>query len=240
VRDEGRRGGAATRLAGIEVANLEVLRRQAAGAAHTLNNLFTSLLGELALLGDERKGDPVVDETIGVLREQVERCVRLVRNGLLRPPLGPTVHGEVDLGLLLSRCARVLDGTLPRRISLRTRVPDASWLVRGDAAELELLVLALVFRVGDLCRTGCMDLAISLSDGAAAGTLALHVDLASEDLAADARQRLVDPGVADDAAAADSLEAIHGIAERHGTHLQTDRTGPDSLRLSLVFEHLES
>jgi hypothetical protein len=149
------------------------------------------------------------------------------------------VRGEVELGLLLSRCTRVLEGTLPRRISLSTRVPDASWLVRGDAAELELLVLALVFRVADLCRSGCMDVAISLSDGAAAGTLALHVDLAAEDLPGDARQRLVDPGVAEDAAAADSLEAIHGIADRHGTHLQTDRTGPDSLRMSLVFERLE-
>lgn len=240
MSDEDRRDRAATRLAGIEVANLEVLRRQAEGAAHTLNNLFTSLLGELALLGDERKGDAVLDETIHVLRDQLERCVKLVRNGLVRPPLGPAVRGEVDLGLLLSRCTRVLDGTLPRRISLRTRVPDESWLVRGDAGELELLLLALVFRVGDLGPSGCMDVSISVEAGVAPDTLALHLDLAAEALPSDARQRLVDPGVAADAVAADSLQGVHSIAERHGTHLQTDRTGPDSLRLSLVFERLES
>ncbi|HKJ23457.1 MAG TPA: histidine kinase dimerization/phospho-acceptor domain-containing protein, partial [Myxococcota bacterium] len=113
-----------TGIPSAELANLELFRRQAEGAAHTLNNAFTSLLGELALLGDERKDDPVVDETISVLREQLERCVRLVRNGLVRPTLRPCDGSEVDLGLLLSRCIRVLEGTLPRRVALSTHVPD--------------------------------------------------------------------------------------------------------------------
>jgi C4-dicarboxylate-specific signal transduction histidine kinase len=240
VAGEDRTDRAGTRLAGIEAASLEVLRRQAEGAAHTLNNLFTSLLGELALLAEERKDDPVVDEAVATLRDTLDRCIKLVRNGLARPRPGPAVRGEIDLGLLLRRCTRLLDGTLPRRISLRTRVPDESWLVRGDAAELELMLLALIFRLGDLGQGACMDLAISLGDAVAAGTLALHLDLSAEGLPADARLRLVDPGVAEDPISAASLETIHAIADRHGTHLQTERTGPESLRLSLVFERLES
>ena len=224
------------RLATAEVANLEVLRRQASGAAHTLNNLFTSLLGELALLGDERKDDPVVDETLAVLRELLARCVKLVRNGLARPPLAPYIPGEVDLGLLLSRCRRVFVGTLPRRITVRICVPDEPWLVWGDAAQMEVMLLALIFRLGDLNRSGCMDVTIALREGSAADTVSLDVDLDSRDLVPDARQRLVDPGLDEDPASATSLEAIHAIADRHGTHLRTERIGPEALRLSLVFE----
>jgi signal transduction histidine kinase len=223
-----------------ELANLEILRRQAEGAAHTLNNAFTSLLGELALLGDERKDDPVVDEAISALREQLERCVKLVRNGLVRPPMGEPVAGEVDLGLLLSRCVRILDGTLPHRVALSTRVPDESWLLPGEAAEMEVMLLALVFRIGDLVPHGGIDVRISLADGASPGTLALHVDLEALDLPGDARQRLVDPGLAGDATQKASLQAIHAIADRHGSHLQTERTGPNALRLTLEFARLES
>lgn len=229
-----------TGIRGAELANLEVFRRQAEGAAHTLNNAFTSLLGELALLGDERKDDPVVDEAIGVLREQLERCVKLVRNGLVRPSLRPPRAGEVDLGLLLTRCVRILDGTLPRRVMLTTRVPDESWLMRGEAAELEVLLLSLLFRMGDLVPGGCVEVDISLAEGSAAGTLALHVDVEAPDLPADARQRLVDPGLALDCTRAAALRAVHEIADRHGSHLQTERTGPDALRLTLEFERVDA
>lgn len=230
-----------------ELANLEVFRRQAEGVAHSLNNAFTSLLGEIALLGDERKDDPVVEETVSVLREQLERCVKLVRNGLVRPPLQPPDRGalqppdrgEVDLGLLLSRCIRVLEGTLPRRITLATRVPDESWLLRGDAAEIEVMLLSLLFRMGDLVPGGCADVRISLADGNGARTLALHVDVEAVDLPADARQRLVDPGLAPDAIRAESLRAVHAIADRYGSHLQTERTGACALRLTVEFERLE-
>ena len=84
-----------------------------------------------------------------------------------------------------------------------------------------------------------MDVHISLSEGDGAGTLALHFDLEAADLPADARQRLVDPGLADDTTQAASLQAVHTIADRHGPHLRTDRTGTVALRLSLEFERLE-
>ena len=35
-------------------------------------------------------------------------------------------------------------------------------------------------------------------------------------------------------------DAIRAIADRHGSHLQTERTGIDALRLTLEFERLES
>lgn len=227
------------RVPDVELASLDLLRRQTSGAAHTLNNIFTSLLGELALLEDERKGDPVVEEATHALREQLDRCVKLVRTGLMQRDVGPrdSLEAEVDLGLLLSRCQRILDGTLPRRIGLHVRVPDESWVVRGEAREIEVMLLALTFRLGDLVPA-CMDVTISLCAGSASGTLALQFDVAAAELPSDARQRLVDPALEGNTTAMASLAAIHAIADRHGSHLQTERTGEESLRLSLVFERL--
>lgn len=226
-------------VSGAELVDLELLRCRTAGAAHSLNNLFTSLLGELALLGDERKGDAVVSDAVDALREQLERCVRIVRNGLGRSRPGPGGEGEVDLGLLLSRCGRILEGTLPRRILLGWQVPDQSWVVRGDRDDLELLVLALTFRLGQLVGGGAMSLTISLADDVDPEKLALRLEVESADLPNDARQRLVDPRLADTPTAAAALSALHAIADAHDTHLQTERTGPDSLRLSLVFDRLD-
>jgi len=231
---------AADRIPSAELAWLELCRRQATGAAHTLNNVFTSLLGELALLADECKDDPVVDEAVAALRSQLERCVKLVRNGLARPAPSASRTDEVDLGLLLSRALCMLEGTLPRRIGLRAQVPDEAWVARGDAAELEVLLLSLVFRLGDLVPGGCMNVAISLAEGDAAYTLALHFDLEARDLPADARQRLVDPRLAEDATRAAALQAVHEIADHHGTHLRTERTGEDALRLTLQLPRLDA
>lgn len=223
----------------VELVELELARRRAAGAAHTLNNVFTSLLGELALLGEERKGDPVVEDAVAALRGQLERAVRIVRHGLGRTRRCEGSEAEVDLGLLLSRCTRVLDGTLPRRIQLDVHVPDASWVVRGDPQQLELLVLALTFRLGDLVTSGAFSLRVSLAEDADPAKLALRFDVDAPELPNDARQRLVDPGMAGAAIQSGSLSALHEIADAHGTHLQTERTGPESLRLSLVFDRLE-
>ncbi len=123
---------------------------------------------------------------------------------------------------------------------LTTRVPDESWLLRGEAAEIEVTLLSLLFRMGDLVPGGCVDVRISIAEGSSAGTVALHVDVEAPDLPADTRQRLVDPGLAEDATRAASLQAIHAIADRHGSHLQTERTGIDGLRVTLEFDRIES
>lgn len=221
-----------------ELANLEILRRQARGAAHTLNNAFTALLGELALLADERKGDAVVEEAVDGLRYQLERCVRLARHGLVRERLALPQETDVDLGLLASRCERLLEGTLSRRIQLAVKVPDEAWLVRGDPAALEVLLLTLVHRMSDLACGGCGELVLSVEEGAARDTLRVAFDLRVDELPGDARQRLVDPALDGDPAAAAALAAAHAIADHHGTCLETQRTAPGALRLSVAFPRL--
>jgi hypothetical protein len=218
-----------------ELANLELLRRQTQGAAHTLNNAFTALLGELALLSDERKGDPLVEEAVGALRIQLERCVRLARHGLVRQRLGPPQEVDVDLGLLASRCQRLLEGTLSRRIRLNVRVPDDAWIVRGDPATLEVLLLTLIHRMADLAGGGCAEVALSLEPGPAPDKLRVAFDLAVDELPSDARRRLVDPALDEDPAAATALAAAHSIADCHGSFLETQRNGDGGLRLSLAF-----
>jgi len=85
-----------------------------------------------------------------------------------------------------------------------------------------------------------VDVRISLSEGSGVGSLALHLDLEAQAMPNDARLRLVDPSLGTGPTAAVSLRAIHSIADRHGSHLQTERTGAQSLRLTLEFQRLEA
>jgi len=54
------RAGAADPVPTKEVARLEAMRRLAMGAAHALNNAFTTLVGEASFVQEDRKADPVV------------------------------------------------------------------------------------------------------------------------------------------------------------------------------------
>ena len=72
-----RRGcGEESPLGAVEVARLESQRRLALGAAHTVNNALTAVLGEVAFLRDERKGDAAVVEACDAVARELERCVK--------------------------------------------------------------------------------------------------------------------------------------------------------------------
>ena len=96
-----------------ELAQLEVLQRLALGAAHTLNNAFSAILGEVHFLAEERKGDSEVDAACALIGREVERCARLTRALCERGDrCGPgcAVDPEFDLTALapasLRCCAR--------------------------------------------------------------------------------------------------------------------------------------
>ena len=88
----------AAELVAEEIARLELLRRLALGAAHTLNNAFTAILGETLCLADERKGDPVVTEACSLIQSEVERCARLTRQVATRVQRRESVLDETNVG----------------------------------------------------------------------------------------------------------------------------------------------
>jgi hypothetical protein len=144
------------------VARAELLRGLALGAAHSLNNAFTGVLGETLGLLDERKDDPVIVEACSAIRGEIERCARLTRalTTCIQPRRG--LLEETDLAALVRALQPLVRETVTRAVAIEYAIPDAPVLVRGPAADLELLVLLLVQRV--------------LAAAGSSGTLRLHVE----------------------------------------------------------------
>ena len=130
-----------------EIARLELLRRLATGAAHTLNNAFTAILGETLCLADERKHDPLVSEACDLIQGEVERCARLTRSIAARVQRRENVLEETNIAALVRGLEPLLRETVSRSVAMAIEVPDVCVLVRGPGEDLELLVLLVAHRL---------------------------------------------------------------------------------------------
>ncbi len=137
-----------------EIARLELLRRLAMGAAHTLNNAFTAILGETLCLADERKHDPLVAEACDLIQGEVERCARLTRSIATRVQRRESALEETNLAALVRGLEPLLRETVSRSVAMAVEVPDICVVVRGPGEDLELLVLLVAHRLAHTSARG--------------------------------------------------------------------------------------
>jgi signal transduction histidine kinase len=199
-----------------EIARLELLRQLALGAAHTLNNAFTAILGETLCLADERKSDALVTEACSLIQSEVERCARLTRQVAVRVQRRESVLDETNIAALVRSLEPLLRETVSRSVSIDVDVPDRSVLVRGPGEDLELLVLLVAHRLARIPGRGvALRIALGAHD-------ARTVELLFEVHGTDARS------LAPDAAGSWNLlvaEAEVVLGGRHGVRVEAGRDG---------------
>jgi signal transduction histidine kinase len=157
-----------------EIARLELLRRLSMGAAHTLNNAFTAILGETLCLLDERKTDPLVAEACALIQHEVERCARLTRSVATRVQRRESVIDESDLASLLRGIEPILRETVSRAIAIECAIPEPGLCVHGGSEDLELLVLLSAHRLVRATVGGGGALAVSVERTSAAIDLVIE------------------------------------------------------------------
>ena len=176
-----------------EIARLELLRRLAVGAAHTLNNAFTAILGETLCLADERKHDPLVSEACDLIQGEVERCARLTRSIAARVQRRENALEETNIAALVRGLEPLLRETVSRSVAMAVEVPDVCVVVRGPGEDLELLVLLVAHR---LARTPVRGAALHIALGphdATTAELRFELRVPDETPAAPTRRRLLGP-----------------------------------------------
>jgi signal transduction histidine kinase len=144
-----------------EIARLELLRRLSMGAAHTLNNAFTAILGETLCLLDERKHDPQVAEACSLIQAEVERSAKLTRSVAMRVQRRASAIEESDVGALLRSVEPVLRETVSRSVAIRCESPAPGLCVHGGSEPLEMLALLTAHRLVR-ASTGGGELAVSI------------------------------------------------------------------------------
>jgi len=206
----------AEELVADEIARLELLRQLALGAAHTLNNAFTAILGETLCLADERKSDPLVAEACALIQSEVERCARLTRQVAVRVQRRESVLDETNIAALVRSLEPLLRETVSRSVSIDVEIPDRSILVRGPGEDLELLVLLVAHRLARIPGRGAaLRIALGAHD---ARTVELLLEVRGSDAtpleprAAGSWSRLV-------------AEAELALGDRHGVRVEGARDG---------------
>jgi two-component system NtrC family sensor kinase len=216
-----------------ETARLVVLWRLAAGAAHSLNNALTAILGEASFLADDHKDDPAVVEGCAAIIAEVDRCARLTRAVLARRHPAQGRSAEVDLVRLVGDLGRMLHETLGRRIELELALPDDLLVVAGDAAALELLCLALVHFASDL-QPGGARLRVGVEAGPGSAEISLSFAVHATGLPEGAARRVLEPGAVASPLERLSLEAAHRVAASHGARIASSEA-PGRLEVLVRF-----
>lgn len=137
-----------------EAQRLEGIGRLAGGIAHDFNNMLTVINGTAELLADAMPPDDVRRADVEAIRETGGRAADLTRQLLAfgrRQRLRPS---EVDLGVVLGELAPILRRTLGEDVELVLRAGPDAGAVHVDRAQLEQVIVNLVFNGRDAMPQG--------------------------------------------------------------------------------------
>jgi signal transduction histidine kinase len=138
----------------VQAQKMEAIGNLTGGMAHDFNNLLGVIIGNLDILREARKDDPVVDE---LAREAVDAAVRgadLTRRLLAfarRQPLQPE---RVDLNQLVSGMVKLLRRLLGEDIEITLDLAADVWPVVVDPAQLEASFTNLATNARDAMPRG--------------------------------------------------------------------------------------
>lgn len=133
---------------------MEAVGRLAGGIAHDFNNLLTGILGNLSMAEMEPAGSPQRDELIHSARVAAQRASDLVRQ-----LLGFSRRSRLRLHVLSVNdvvkdvCALLQHSTDPR-IELKTDLEPSLWRVRGDATQIQQVLMNLCVNAIDAMPEG--------------------------------------------------------------------------------------
>lgn len=225
---------AASALDPRRVARLEALRRLAMGGAHALNNAFTTLVGEVTFLQEDRKDDPGVAEACETMLAELARCTRITRALLARRHPSQAGGTDVDLVRLVRELGAILQETLGSQHLLQVKTPDDLVPVVGLAGELETLVLGLVHYAADAVG-GPTSLRLEVEGDRGDGRARLSLEVRAPGLPVGVEEVFLAPDRAADPVVAAGLEAVAELVAELGGSRHAARTAPDAwtARISL-------
>jgi PAS domain S-box-containing protein len=133
---------------------MEAMGQLTGGVAHDFNNLLTPIVGSLDMLMRRGLGTEREQRLIGGAMQSAERAKTLVQRLLAfarRQPLQPTA---VDVRLLVSGLAGLLESTLGPKIDVNLSIDEDLPAARADANQLEMAILNLAVNARDAMPDG--------------------------------------------------------------------------------------
>jgi PAS domain S-box-containing protein len=133
---------------------MEAVGTLAGGIAHDFNNILQAITGYIEVMASQEDQGPQTRDYLAQIAKAIERATDLVRRLLtfsrkVEPELRP-----VDLNLEVRQAIQILERTIPKMISIETRLADDLGTISGDANQLEQVLLNLGANAGDAMPQG--------------------------------------------------------------------------------------
>jgi PAS domain S-box-containing protein len=138
-----------TREALFRAQKLEAVGQLTGGLAHDFNNVLAVILGNLELLRLHSKQDPAACDLIDTIARAARHARELTSNLLAFARGRPLNPQRTDIRVLLDRMGRLLERTLPTRITLVLDLQEEARFAVVDAAALEAAFLNVVLNARD-------------------------------------------------------------------------------------------
>jgi PAS domain S-box-containing protein len=226
---------------------LESVGRLAGGVAHDFNNLLTVVLGCVqALRDDASRGAPASAEIVDELRAAGERARDLTRQLLAFARRQVIMPVPLDLNAVVRGSEKLLRRVLGEDVELGVDLAPGLWTMRGDAGQLEQVLLNLAVNARDaMPRGGRLSIRtrnVPGATGAAPGGRGERVALVVEDSGAgmtpDVKAHLFEPFFTTKAPGEGTglgLATVYGIVAQADGDVQVESEPGRGARFELRF-----
>lgn len=153
---------------------MEVVGRLASGVAHDFNNLLAGMVGIADELHARHGGQPADVSLIRELSSAAHQAALLTKQLLAFSRRRTGERVPVDVAAVVRAFVPMMRRLLPADIAVQLDVPPTPYIVLGDRAHVEQIVLNLVVNARDAIGTGG-HVMVRVADGTALDTLALSV-----------------------------------------------------------------
>jgi PAS domain S-box-containing protein len=178
----------------LQSQKMEIVGQLVGGVAHDFNNLLTAVAGSADLLRDKVPVRPDVEELFDTISCATEQGAALTRSILSFSQRTPSPQAVVDLRTVVERSTRLLRQLLPPAIRLVVATPEEPIWLRGDAVELQQLVLNLAINARDaMPGGGTLEVRIERPAGAPGERVIVVIKDTGEGIPAELQSQVFEP-----------------------------------------------
>ncbi|HUF71293.1 MAG TPA: ATP-binding protein [Gammaproteobacteria bacterium] len=143
-------------------ARLEALGSLTSGVAHDFNNLLTILVGNLALVAEELRGEPRQFEKLKSARDAARRGSELIKQLLSFARQEPVESRSINPANVIARIAPLIQRALGSRIALELALDEQGDPIQGNSGQLESVIVNLAVNARDAIEgSGRVRIAVS-------------------------------------------------------------------------------
>lgn len=133
---------------------MESIGRLVGGIAHDLGNLLVPILLGVRVLSQRYKDDERTSRTLEMIQKSAQRGSDMVKQVLA---FARGVEGErvpVDVAQVIREVERMTEETFPSTIRVEAEIMDDLWAVKGDATQLQQVLMNLCVNARDAMPDG--------------------------------------------------------------------------------------